>query len=95
MPAWLHLGVKFSPRRLQDAFKTPQDAPAWCPRRPKYRPRGAQDASRTAKELPKKRPGTGQDAPWSQGMPKSRPDSLQTSILDHFGDDSEPCLVGS
>ena len=90
--------VKIRARRLQDASKTPQDAPTWCPRRPKSHPKGTQDASRTGQELPKRRPGGCPEVPWSQGPPKSRPRAaqetpksrpapLRTSILDHFGDD--------
>ena len=73
MPTWLHFGVTFPPRRLQDAFKTPQDAPAWCPRKPRSRPRGAQDAPRTAQELPQRRPGSGLQAHWREDTPQSSP----------------------
>lgn len=56
---WHHFGNKSPPRRLQDASKTPQDAPVWCPRRPKSRPRGPRDAPKR----PKSRPRVDQDAP--------------------------------
>ena len=56
MPTWLHFRVKFPPRRLQAAFKTPLNAPAWRPRRPRSHPTGAQDAPRAAQELSRKRP---------------------------------------
>ena len=89
MPTWLHFGVKFPPRRLLDAFKTPLDAPAWCPRGPRSHPRGAQDAPRTAQELPwRRRHGTEEAAHRCLGAKtrhKAAPDSLQTSTWELFG----------
>ena len=73
MPTWLHFRVKFPPRRLQAAFKTPLDAPAWRPRRPRSHPTGAQDAPRAAQELPQSRPGSDPQAPWGEDTPQSRP----------------------
>ena len=73
MPTWLHFRFKFRPRRLQDAFNTPQGAPSWCPRRPKNRPRGTQDASGSAQELSKRCPGSGPHAPWGEDTPKNSP----------------------
>ena len=67
------IGASNFPRRLQDAFQTPLDAPAWCPRGPKSHPRGAQDAPRTAQELPKRRPGSGPQAPWGEDTPQRTP----------------------
>ena len=73
LQTWFLWGFKFPPRRLQDAFQTPLDAPAWCPRGPKSHPRGAQDAPRTAQELPKRRPGSGPQAPWGEDTSQSSP----------------------
>ena len=78
---WWILATKLGVMCLQDAQRWPNLAH----RTAQEPPRGAQDGSRTAQELPKKRPGTCQNVPWSQGMPRSRPDSLQTSNLDNFG----------
>ena len=73
MPTWLHFRVKFPPRRLQAAFKTPLNAPAWRPRRPRSHPTGAQDAPRAAQELPQSRPGSDPQAPWGEDTPQSSP----------------------
>ena len=94
---------KSSPRRPQDAPRhanTPQDAPRGAsnspktrPRDPKMRPgrlprrpqeafRGTQDAARHTQDAPRH----DKDAPISS---KSRPDLVQTSILESSGDDFE------
>ena len=46
----------------------------------------AQDASRTALKLAKRRPGGALEPGDAQEPPKRRPGTLQTSILDNFGD---------
>ena len=73
MPTWRHFRVKFPPKRLQAAFKTPLNAPAWRPRRPRSHPTGAQDAPRAAQELPQSRPGSDPQAPWGEDTPQSSP----------------------
>ena len=73
MPTWLHFRMKFRPRCLQAALKTPLDAPAWRPRRPRSHPTGAQDAPRAAQELPQSRPGSDPQAPWGEDTPQSSP----------------------
>ena len=89
--------VKIRARRLQDASKTPQDAPG----RPNLVPKTAQEPpkrrprpSRAAQERPKTHPGSGRQGPRSQMTTKSGPraaqklpDPLQLSILDNFGND--------
>ena len=80
MPTWFHFGVEFTPRCFQAACKTSLDDPAWCPRRPKMR-----------EEPPKSCPGAVQEATHrrlgAQTRHTAAPNSLQTSILDHFGND--------
>ena len=46
----------------------------------------AQDASRTTLKLTKRRPGGALEPGDAQELPKRRPGTLQTSILDKFGD---------
>ena len=90
-PIWLQFGIKIRPRRLQDASKRPQDAPSWCPRRPKSRPRRLKKHPRAAQEASRRRPTGSLEPDDAQEQPQSRPIAaqtpLQTSILDHFGND--------
>ena len=65
--------MKFRPRCLQAALKTPLDAPAWRPRQPRSHPRDAQDAPRAAQELPQSRPGSDPQAPWGEDTPQGSP----------------------
>ena len=80
MPTWLQFGVNFPPRRLQAPFKTPLDAPAWCPRRPKMRQEPPKSCPRAVQEATHRRLG-------AKTRHTAAPNSLQTSILDHFGHD--------
>ena len=82
MPTWLHFRMKFRPRCLQAALKTPLDAPAWRPRQPRSHPI-------TAPRRPRR---TTTPSGWSQLRPaapkaakkpsKPRFWTLWTSILD-------------
>ena len=80
-------------KTAQDALRGAWNSPKTPQREPKTRPgrlprrfqnalRSTQDAARHTRNAPRH----DQDAPIGS---KSRPDLLQTSILDHFGDDFE------
>ena len=84
------------PKTAQDALRGAWNSPKTPQREPKTRPgrlprrfqnalRSTQDAARHTQNAPRH----DQDAPIGS---KSRPGLLQTSILDHFGDDFEPFL---
>ena len=104
-PTWLYLGVKshqktskMLSRRPNLVPQTAQEPPKSRPRRLKIRPRAPQEPYRSqprdvlepwdSQELPKSRPRA------TQEPPKSRPDPLRPSILDQFGDEFIPFLVG-
>ena len=87
------LGSILASNFLQDASKMPS-------RRPKMPQLGAQDGAGDAQEAPKMRqeppkscPRGVQEAAYRRFRAKARhkatPDSLKTSIFDHFGDDLE------
>ena len=72
---------KIRDKTLQDALRTPQDAPTWCPRRPKRRPKHLKNPRKAAQKAPGKRhrgvlePGDAQETPRAaQKLPRSPPD---------------------
>ena len=69
-----------APKSAQDAPKSTQDAPKTPPRAPKTPPRRPQDAPRRFKKQ-------GKNGRKRHHRPKSRPNHLQTSILERFGVD--------
>ena len=85
-------------RSVKHRTKTPPGCLQEAPRRPNLVPKTAQKPPKTPQEPPKSCPRGGKEAAqrWlgarrrprvAQEPSKSRPDPLQTSILDHFGND--------
>ena len=90
MPTWLHFRMKFRPRCLQAALKTPLDAPAWRPRQPRSHPITAPRRLQDGPRRPLDGPNCAQlllrppRSPPSLDFGPSGPRfwTLQTSILD-------------
>ena len=89
MPTRLHFGVKF----FQDASKIPSRHPRTPQLGAQEGPGATQEAPKMRQEPPKSCPRGVQEAAHRRLGAKTRrkatPDSLQTLILDHFGDDLE------
>ena len=75
-PSWRYLGARWPPRCLQEPPSCLQEPP----RRPNLVPK-------TAQEPPKRRPRRVKNRPRAAPEAPRKRHSLQTSILDHFGDD--------
>ena len=88
-PKWLQFGIKFRPRRLQEAPRRPKLVPKTAQEPPKRRPRRLKNHPRAAQEASWRRPRASLEPDDAQEQPQSRPKAaqtpLQTSILDHFG----------
>ena len=77
-PFWRQAPPKKPPRCLQDALGRPSLVPKKSQEPPMRRPRCAKNPARAAPEASRKRPG-------AKKHHRAATDSLQTSMLDHFG----------
>ena len=75
------------PKTPQDAPKTPPRAPKTLPRAPKTPPRRPQERPRRPQDAPRGFKKQGKNGRKRHHRPKSRPNHLQTSILERFGVD--------
>ena len=88
-PIWHQNPTKTPPRCLQEAPRRPKLVPKTAQEPPKRRPRRLKNHPRAAQEASWRRPRASLEPDDAQEQPQSRPKAaqtpLQTSILDHFG----------
>ena len=96
-PVYHQNPTKTPPRCLQEAPRRPKLVPKTAQEPPKRRPRRLKNHPRAAQEASWRRPRTSLEPDDAQEQPQSRPKAaqtpLQTSILDHFGNNLIEMLI--